>query len=195
VPKALKFLSAAGGYDVPPESCGWVVQETEFAGDVLLYRALKCGDKTARLAFAGGAQMAELSIEATALGDSLGKVMVQIASADPAQPTANVLAITRGAMNDPTEAASCEVRKAKIDVWPNDALVVDISTAAAASIPEDGPRTACGPYGLDEDSSRYWRVFQGFSWFFDFGQDAHEFDIGSFTLMTKDANGKWTQVQ
>ncbi len=195
MPKALKFLSAAGGYDVPPESCGWVVQETEFAGDVLLYRALKCGDKTARLAFAGGAQMAELSIEATALGDSLGKVMVQIASADPAQPTANVLAITRGAMNDPTEAASCEVRKAKIDVWPNDALVVDISTAAAASIPEDGPRTACGPYGLDEDSSRYWRVFQGFSWFFDFGQDAHEFDIGSFTLMTKDANGKWTQVQ
>lgn len=194
-PKALKSLNAAGGYNQPSEGCAWVVQETPFADGALLYRALRCGKETAKLAFAGGAQMAELSIEHSALGDTIGKVLVQVASADPASPTANVQAITRGAMDNPAEAAKCSVRSAGIDVWPSDALVVDISAAEAAKITEDGPRTACGPYGLDEDSAKYWRVFQGFSWFFDLGQDALEFDPGSFTLMTKDANGKWVQAE
>jgi len=193
-PKALKMLNSAGGKDEPWEGCKWVVQESEFAGDVVLYRAMNCGGKTTKLAFAGGAQMAELSIEESAIGMPHGQVLVRVASSDPANPTANVQSIARGAVDNPSEAARCFVRPAGIDSWPDDALVVDLPPEEAAKIPEDGPRTACGPYGLDEDSSRFWRVFQGFSWFFDLGQEV-ELDAGSFTLLTKDATGKWVQAE
>ena len=190
---AVKFLNTAGGYTEPPEGCSWLVQELDFAGQPLLYRGLKCGKEVTELGFAGGAQMAELSVVASSMGFQPGLVLVKVASADPAKPTANVESIARGSVENPTEAAGCFVRPAGIDSWPVDALVVDVAPEVAAKIPQDGPRTACGPYGLDEDSSRYWRVFQGQSWFFDLGQEV-ELDAGSFTLMTKDAGGNWTPV-
>lgn len=191
--KALKYLNAAGGYNEPMQGCEWVVQETEFAGDALLYRAMKCGENVAKLSFAGGAQLAELRIETSSIGFEKGGIVVQVASADPANPTANVQSIARGAL-DASEAAKCFVRPAGIDSWPTDALVVDVTPEEAAKITEDGPRTACGPYGLDEDSATYWRVFQGFSWFFSLGQEV-EYDAGSFTLLTKDASGQWVPVE
>lgn len=195
--RAVAYLNVVeGGETEAPDGCSWVVQETEWAaGDVLLYRALQCGKTTAKLSFESGAQQAELRYEASPMGWPKGTKIVSVFSADPADPTANVLAIARAAMENPKEAAKCSVRPAGYDFWPADALVVDVSAKEAAKAPKDEPRTACGPYGLDEDSATYWRVFQGFSWFFELGQDMQEFDTRSFTLMTKDANGDWTQAQ
>ncbi len=180
-----------------PEGCSWTVQETEMpAGEVLLYMALQCGDKATKLTFEGGAQLAELKYETSAqLGDELkGQTLIKIASADPAAPTANVLSVARAAMEDQAEAAKCEVRPAGIEGWPADALVVDVSAAEAAKAPKDEPRAACGPFGLNEDSQAYWRVFQGFSWYFELGQDNAEIDPRSLTLMSKDEKGEWGQV-
>ncbi len=71
---------------------------------------------------------------------------------------------------------------------------MDVSAAEAAKARKDEPRTACGPVGLDEDSETYWRVFQGYSWFFELGQDEAEIDPGSLTLIHKDAQGKWVRL-
>lgn len=197
--RAVNYLNVAGGEPPEaPEGCEWVVQETRFAEDVLLYRATRCIDKTTRLAFAGGAGMAELSYDTAAYGDAenqlKGEVLVRVAGVDPNNKTAALLRIARQAIDDPNEQAQCTVRNAGIDGWPEDALVVDVSPAQAATASPDEPRSACGPYGLNEDEASYWRVFQGHSWFFQLGQDALQIDPGSFTLMRKGSDGAWTQV-
>ncbi len=198
--RAVAYLNVADGA-VPeaPEGCDWVVQETRFAGDVLLYRATKCGSKTTRLAYAGGAGLAELSYDTAAYGDAenalKGEVLVRVAGLDSSDKTAALLRVARDAIDAPAEKAKCSVRNARIDGWPADALVVDVSAEEAAKAPPDEPRTACGPFGLDEDSTTYWRVFQGHSWFFQLGQDALQIDPGSFTLMRKGADGRWSQAE
>ena len=102
--------------------------------------------------------------------------------------------MAKPAIKNKAEAAKCEVRSAGYSGWPGDALVVDVSAAEAAKARKDEPRTACGPYGLDEDSQTFWRVFQGTAWFFELGQDSLEVDPGSFTLVHKDEKGNWVPV-
>lgn len=197
--RAVNYLNVADG-EAPqaPEGCSWAVQETRFVDDVLLYRAVQCKGKTTRLAFAGGAGMAELSYDTAAYGDAenalKGQVLVRIAGVDPSDKTAALLQVARDAIDDADEKAQCSVRNARIDGWPADALVVDVSAAEAAKAPPDEPRAACGPFGLNQDEASYWRVFQGHSWYFQLGQDAVQIDPGSFTLMRKGADGKWAQA-
>ncbi len=175
-----------------PDGCEWKVMETQFVEDVLLYRGLKCDAGETQLEFAGGAGRAELSLVSSAF---LGKideppVYVQVYVAE-GTPLAAVTARARASIEDRAEAKGCFARKAGIDVWPSDALVVDIAPEKAAKLAADGPRTACGPLGLNEDEASYWRVMQGYAWFFQLGQDATEIDPGSFTLMTRQPDGSW----
>ncbi|WP_370177619.1 hypothetical protein [Alteriqipengyuania sp.] len=198
--RAVVYLNAAGG-DLPeaPEGCEWVVQETRFNEDVLLYRATQCGEKTTRLTFADGAGIADLSYDTAAYGDAenalKGEVLVRVTGADESNKTANLLRVARGSINGAAERSACKVRNARIDFWPDDALVIDSLSPREAAEPSDGPRTACGPFGLDENSSTFWRVFQGHSWFFRLGQDVWQVDPGSFTLMRKGEDGKWMQAE
>lgn len=198
--RAIAYLNIAGGTPpAAPEACEWVVQETPFAGQVLLYRAAKCGEKTTRLSYASGAGMVDLAYEVAAYGDPggvmKGTVLVRVAGAEAEDNSASFLAIARNAIDDPTEAAKCSARKAGIEAWPADALVVDVSAVEAAKAPQGEPRAACGPFGLNEDEASYWRVFQGHSWFFQLGQDALQIDPGSFTLMKKGGDGRWRQAE
>ena len=194
--EATGLLRIAGGARLEaPEGCAWRPQETVFAGDVLLYLALQCGDRTAQLAFAGGGHMAELSYAATAVfGETPeGMVLVRVGGVMPEDPNQALLANTRDAMDDPAGAANCFVRPADTEGWPADAVVVDVQPPpqAASAEPGDDFRAGCGPLGYVSDSTAYWRVFQGFSWFFDFGQDLQEFDPASFTLVTRGEDGVW----
>src|SRR5205085_2204120 len=84
-----------------------------------------------------------------------------------------------------TEQASCEVRLAAIDQWPSDALLLAPNKAARARLPKDEPIAACGPFGVDEDAQTFWRVAQGYAWFFDMGQDTMDFDPASLLLLKK----------
>ena len=195
--RAVNHLNVADG-EAPeaPEGCHWAVQETRFNEDVLLYRAAQCDGRTTRLAYAAKAGLAELSYDSAAYGDPdnvmKGQVVAHIAPADATDKTAALLRVARDAIDDPAQKAGCSVRNARIEGWPRDALVVDVSEAEADKAPKDEPRTACGPFGLDEDSAAYWRVFQGYSWFFQLGQDALQIDPGSFTLLRKGTDGHWT---
>ena len=197
--RAVNYLNVADG-EAPeaPEGCQWVVQETRFAEDVLLYRAAQCDGKTTRLAYKGGAGLAELAYDTAAYGDPdnvmKGEVVVRVTSADATDKTAALLRVARDAIDDPAEKAGCSVRNARIEGWPRDALVVDVSETEAAKAPQDEPRAACGPFGLNEDEASYWRVFQGHSWFYQLGQDVLQIDPGSFTLMRKGPDGQWSQT-
>lgn len=198
--RAADYLNTPGGTSPEaPKGCGWIVQETRFGNDVLLYRALQCGAKATRLAYTEGAGMSDLAYDTAAYGDAenalKGEVLVRVTGSDESNKTANLLRIARDGIDNPQESQGCMVRNAGVDVWPADALVVDVSKAEAAKASPDGPRTACGPFGLNEDESSFWRVFQGHSWFFQLGQDLWQVDPGSFTLLSKGNDGRWSQVE
>ena len=189
---------AAGKRPAPPSGCEWVVNEVAMPADeYLLYLAAKCKGKVAQLEFSGGAHLAQLNYVASPMfGDSVkGHKLVTIASVDEGDPKAVILRVARETNKNRTEAARCQVRPAGIDPWPADSLVVDLGAAEVAKLPKDGPRTACGPFGLDEDSQTFWRAFQGFAWFFELGQEEPEIDPGSLTLVHKDAQGKWVRSE
>lgn len=195
--RAVNYLNMeASASPQAPEGCEWKVMETAIVDDVLLYRGLKCDAGETQLEFAGGAERAELQLVNSAF---LGKieepptyVYVYTIEGDAKQ---GVTQRARQAMENEAEAASCNARTAGVEGWPSDALVVDVPPAEAAKSPAGEIRTACGPLGLNEDETSYWRVAQGFGWFFQLGQDAFEIDPGSFTLMTKGPDGSWGAAQ
>lgn len=196
--RAASYLKLAPGPRPPaPDGCQWVVNETTMsAGEYLLYYAAKCKDKVTALDFAGGAHSGELTFATAAMsGDGVkGRKIVSIFSAESGDPSASILPVAKQAIKSKVEAAKCQMRPAGYSGWPGDAWVVDVSPAEAAKARKDEPRTACGPYGLDEDSQTFWRIFQGSAWFFELGQDSLEVDPGSFTLVRKDDKGNWTPV-
>jgi hypothetical protein len=178
-----------------PEGCEAVVNEVMLPGDeALLYRAARCNGTTTQLAFAGGAQSAEISIETLAFDPAAepGQVVIRLFGTEPNPQGALTAAI---AALPAAEQGQCEIRAAGIEGWPADALVIAPTAAARARMPQNEPIQACGPLGLDEDSTRYWRVAQGYAWFFDLGQESQGFDPASLTRVRRDADGAWTVVE
>ncbi|WP_109807332.1 hypothetical protein [Sphingosinithalassobacter portus] len=196
---AVRYLNSAGGSADAPDGCAWVVQESAFADDALLYRALQCRSKLTRLTFSPAAHLAELSYQSAAWRDPedmlAGQVLVRIAPMTASGADDAILEIARPAMTDPADRALCRVRKAGIDVWPDDALVVDVPPDQAAAMPDDMPRSSCGPFGYSGDEASFWRVFQGYLWFFQLGQDFAQVDPGSFTLMRRADDGRWQRTE
>lgn len=176
--------------------CAWQMMEVPIATDILLYQGLVCDDQASTLEFAGGAQSANLYLASSAfgVGGDLETPLVTIITSDPEAPNANLERWTRAAMDAPTESEQCSARPAGVDGWPEGALVVDIPEEAAALEQDDGPRFACGPFGLNQDSENYWRVFDGYAWFFSMGQEPNGIAPASFTLLVADGNGGWTRA-
>jgi hypothetical protein len=185
---ASPLVFAGGKRPNPPAGCEWVLKSVAMPGDeFLLYLAAQCKGKTRELQYSGGAHRAELKFEENQ------PAVVEIRGAEPGQGKQAVEGHVRGTLNK-AEAARCFVRPARNEFFPADALVVDVSDAEAAKAPKNEPRSACGNYGMDEDSQSFWRVFQGYAWYFNLGQDEPEIDPGSLTLARKDAAGKWVAL-
>lgn len=178
-----------------PEDCDWTTAETAFPGEgeVLIYQAASCGGVTTKLEFRGGAHSAALGYEASALYADATSVDVEPVRifGDGERDPMLVFEELKEAIPE-AERATCEVRPAGIDGWPSDALVIAPTAAVRATLPQDEPISACGEFGLDEDSQRFWRVSQGYAWFFDLGQDSVDFDPGSLTIMLKGPDGSWS---
>lgn len=176
-----------------PEGCTWTINEIGLSGsDYLLYRALQCGENRTQLEYAPGTTFAELRLTKSAYGPMAEEAYIPVKlRASKGTPADAVTAIVRSTITDPAEARTCTARRAGIESWPSDALVVDLPESETAQMPTDEIRSACGPYGLDQGSQRYWRVVQGYAWFFDLGQDQPEIDPGSLTVMRKASNGEY----
>lgn len=197
--RATNYLNIVGG-DAPqlPDNCHWSVNETAIVDNFLLYLAATCDGKKARLGYAGGAHFSDLTLAWSAVANEAleDTVLIRIGSAEPDRPHQNILFYAQDAMDDSAAAEQCAVRPAGVDGWPADALVIDVSPEEAAKAPSDEPRIACGLFGLDQDNSSYWRVFQGYSWWFQFSQDAYQdIDPRSLTLLRPDGAGGWTTVE
>lgn len=197
--RAVNYMNIAGG-EAPniPDHCKWTANETAFAGDYLLYMAATCDDKKAALEFSGGAHFSDLTLAWSAVGSEAmnDTVLIRVTGADMSNPHQNILHYARESIDNAAESANCSVRNAGLDGWPEDALIVDISAEKAALETEGGPRSACGPFGLNEGETAYWRVFQGFSWWFQFSQDAYQdIDPRSLTLLKPDGNGGWETIE
>jgi hypothetical protein len=174
-----------------------VVNEVGIAGsDYVLYFAAKCANgKVTTLDYAGGAHKAELTFAMSApSGKAEKNKIIEIHGMDEKDPHAAVLRAAREVIANRAEAGRCQVRPAKVAHFPSDALVVDVSPASAAKAPKNEPRAECGRYGLDEDSQKFWRVFQTFSWFFDLGQEELDIDPGSLTMISHDEKGNWVRT-
>lgn len=195
---ASAMLPAATGFQATaPDGCTWSVGEAALPdAQWLLYRAARCGTKTTQLAYASAKPLAQLSYATSAYygDDAKGQTIVQVAPVSNGDANATIVALARGAAEDPAKAVGCAVRPAGIEGWAQGALVVDIPAAEAAKLPQDEIRSACGPLGLDQGSQRFWRAFQGHVWLFDLGQEAPDVDPGSLTLVRKDGDGGWARL-
>lgn len=173
------------------EGCTWSVKELMLPGDeALLYRAARCGEVETALAFAGGARRAEISYESSAVhGDAArGRVVVALYGTDPDPQGALTAAIAALPHQD---QGSCQIVAAGREGWPTDALLIAPSTLARTRLFEGRPVVACGPLGIDETKVSYWRVRQGFAWFFDLGNRDPDVDAGNMAIFTRGADGAW----
>lgn len=181
-----------------PQGCSWTFNEALLGdtGEGVLYRALACNGVVTQLEFSAGAHSASLDLVASPVVGpaALGATLVRLFTINAADPQGGLRALVVEGVDDPEEAAACEVRPASFQDWPADALVVDVNAAykAAHAITDAEPRSACGPLGLDTDSVNFWRIAQGFAWRFDLGQDEVGVDPNGFLLMRRAADGSWS---
>lgn len=192
--RAWAYLDVADGAAEPalPDGCTWTVNETMLPGDeALLYRAATCHGVTSKLGYAGGAHSASISYEVSAArGDEAkGDEVFQLFGVDPDPQGAIKAAL---AALPAAERRRCGIEPAGIDGWPKDALVIRPNAATRAAHKDDeGPLPTCGPYGVGEDATTYWRVRQGFAWFFNISPGPLDFDPASITVVAKSADGAW----
>jgi hypothetical protein len=173
------------------ENCTWSVKELMLPGDeALLYRAATCNGVATTLQYAGGARRAEVSYERSAVyGDAAkGRVVVALYGTDPDPLGALKQAISELPAGD---TSACEIVSADREGWPTDAKLIAPSADARAKLFASQPVVACGPLGIDETKVSYWRVRQGFAWFFDLGNRDPDFDAGNMSVFTKSADGTW----
>jgi hypothetical protein len=172
--------------------CAWKTNQTMLADQAVLYEALSCNGKTAKLAYAGGARSASLTLETAALG-APGAELVRVFTSDPADPQASIRALIADA--PAAERSKCEVQPAGRADWPKDALVITYKKAFQRELSPTEAESVCGRYGLDEGAQSYWLVRGGYAWFVTLGNDAPEIDAGTITLLRKGADGSWAAAE
>ncbi len=165
------------------ENCTWVVNEAALPNGWLLYKALKCGDKTATLEFAGGANRGELTLIDGPYGADDAPIAYLYAKEGTAEDA--IMAAARDATPGKGALKGCRVvpdmavaTHYQIDnVTPEQAMKL-LETS-------DGPRAACGPMGLNEDEPRFWQDMGDEVWFVQQSQDAYQsVEVMSWAIIT-----------
>lgn len=193
-------LLLASGSAVPGamEGCSWVIRETAFATDLLLYRTLRCGKAETAVELQVGNHVSELIYTRRADGggvkDADGKplVLAQVFAGNP-DGRARALWEARDSMQEVQAAPRCTLKPPyTAEGLPGDALIVDIARTPADLAREDAI-PECGPLGYNPagGSIDFWRTHQGHAWFFSMGTDVWDVDPASFTIIAKDAAGAW----
>jgi hypothetical protein len=196
-----------------PERCMMVVNETTTPDpdQAILYNALRCGDKTTKLAFSAGARGASLGRETSGYFEQVpaagedGWEAVRLFPLDGvADPKAMILEIAKRAAAEEkvgvAEIAACEVRPAG-EGFPADAVLIDVNDAykkknklGAYDAVKDGPGAglyaACGSFGIT-DGADFWMIRDGYAWHVRQGHDLPDFDAGSLTVFGRGADRAW----
>ena len=164
----------------PPQGCDVIAQEAQLTGGRwLLYAAMRCGEKTTRLAVTpqqGGALVLRYA-ETARNAELMGRKALTIVESSPAHLAVYTLA-SAGLPQPQTQR--CALRTPRGEGYPYDALVYDLATSesrvtAALDMP-------CGPYGRSAWPDTYWRLFSGIGVYYQSAGDRPEFDPESLTV-------------
>lgn len=166
----------------PPKGCDTAAQEAQLPGGRwLLYAALRCGERIARLAASpqqGGALFLRYAETARNAG-LLGRKTLIIVDGKPGQEHLAVYTLVMAGLPQ-AQARRCALRVPPGPDYPYDALVLDLPPAEARQTAAlDAP---CGPYGRSARTDSYWRLLSGIGVFHIFGDDQPEFDPTSLTV-------------
>lgn len=163
-----------------PAGCEWETDETPFADQVMLYRALACDGEHVALDYAGGAHAAELSYIASPLHPE--------AVPDPDDPMAHrpIVRVAAYYKNDDwrlketigsdAAIAKCEIRPAGPG-YPESAKVIAPKIAGAD----------CGLYAVSADPAapdNFWIVREDWVYAFSLPKGPRDIDPASFTVVT-----------
>ncbi|WP_421854274.1 hypothetical protein [Novosphingobium sp.] len=170
-----------GGWN-PPQGCDTAAQEAQLPGGRwLLYAALRCGERIARLAVTpqqGGALVLRYA-ETARNAELAGRKTLTIVIGRPAEEHLAVYTLVTGGLTQ-QQAQRCALRTPPAAGYPWDAFVFDLPPAdARLSAALDQP---CGPYGRSARTDSYWRLFSGIGVFHVFGDDQPEYDPASLTV-------------
>lgn len=185
--RASNYLNIVDG-EAPPllDGCAWIVNETPMpGGDYLFYLAASCEGIVSRLDFSAGAHFGEFRVARSAQRNGApGGKIITFGPADADEPYQSIVRYTREAMEDKVAAERCYVQSDPEDAWTADAVWVDVSPEDAVKYFSGGPRWACGPFGYDDEVFSFWRVFDGYAWFFEFGPNPYlDIDPRSLTVV------------
>ena len=161
--EAFLSMSDPEGYRLQP-GCRWVVNETAFAGtdEAVMYLATECKGKTAELDFSAHNRGFEMN-------SSAGDVKITGITVDAADPDKSVQRFARQAIEDKQRRRECTLQMAD----HGDSYNLDLPPAEVKRLSAEGPYGwECGPYGTRDDAS-HWRIFGGYGWHFEVGQDAY----------------------
>lgn len=164
----------------PPQGCDVTAQEAPLTGGRwLLYAALRCGEKTARLAVTpqqGGALVLRYA-ETARNTELVGRKALTIVEGQPEHLAVYTL-VTAGLPQ--AQAQRCTLRTPQSPGYPWGVFVYDLPPAESrASAALDEP---CGPYGRSAWPSSYWRLFSGVGVYYQSDGDRPEFDPASLTV-------------
>lgn len=183
------------------EGCSWVISETPFATDLLLYRTLRCGDKQSSVELQVGNHMSDLVYTSRSDGGSADDadgspiVLGRVFAGNP-DGRSRIRWEARDSVGDAKAAKRCDLKPPyQPEGLPTDALIVDVARSPA-DLARDDAAPVCGPFGYNPagGSIDFWRAHQGYAWFFQMGTDVWDVDPGSFTIITKDGTGAWKRV-
>jgi hypothetical protein len=166
----------------PPQGCDTAAQEAQLPGGRwLLYAALRCGERIARLSVTpqqGGALV--LRYAETARNDGLvGRKTLTVIDGHPSPAHLAVYTLVMGGLPRP-QAQRCALRTPPVPGYPWDAVIFDLPPAEARlTAALDQP---CGPYGRSARTDSYWRLLGSVGVFYAFGDDQPEYDPASLTV-------------
>lgn len=165
-----------------PQGCDMTAQEAPLTGGRwLLYAALRCGEKIARLAVTpqqGGALVLRYA-ETARNAELIGRKALTIIDGPAAAPHLGVYTLVMAGL--PKEQAQrCALRNPPVPGYPADAFVFDLTAAESRkSAALDQP---CGPFGRSAWPDTYWRLFGGIGVYYQSTGDWPEFDPASLTV-------------
>ena len=160
-----------------PEGCDWTVNETWFGGEVMLYRAIVCGDKKVDLEYAGGAHAAELSYKSSVLHPEAVPDPNDIEANHPIVRVATYWKDDdwrlKETIGSDANIARCEIRPAGPG-YPTGAKVIAPKVDGAD----------CGGYALSDTADNFWIVRPDYVYAFMLPKSERDIDPGSFVAVT-----------
>ena len=190
------FLRNDGSKDLLFDpKCVWKMEEVQRTPDeVLVFRSQDCS-ATGRdgLAFTYAfSNPTDLTVTQTIAPPDppIVGVIAQVFDI-PEGKTAEDVATTKLAEAPEAERARCKTRPdamgATFQLAPDDAFMDELQKD------QDGPISACGPFGYTEDSQVWWEAHGPHAIFHTTGQDTPSWDPTLFVFYKRDSTGAWVK--